>query len=188
MTNQDHLGGCYPTGDANTTMQDVWGWLMVQYNIKSMLDIGCGYGYTAKYFEQFLVHCTGVDGYTPAIENKMCGSHIEEHDYTLGELELANHNRWDLGWCAEVVEHIEEQYLPNLMHTFKACDHVCITHAVPGQAGHHHVNCQTSEYWIDRFTESGFVYDEKTTQLLRQTDRWKTQWGRPTLMMFHSTK
>ena len=188
MTNQDHLGGCYETGDSNTIVQEVWGWLMVQYNIQSMIDIGCGYGHAAEYFQKFLIHCTGVEGYKPAIENKVCSCPVVEHDYTLGELDLANHTRWNLGWCAEVVEHIEEKYLPNLLHTFKACDHVCITHAVPGQDGYHHVNCQTSEYWVDRFTEAGFIYDAENTALLRKTDRWKAHWGRPTLMLFHNTK
>ena len=33
-----------------------------------------------------------------------------------------------------------------------------MTHAVPGQGGHHHVNCQPSEYWIERIEALGYSF------------------------------
>ena len=35
-----------------------------------------------------------------------------------------------------------------------------MTHAVPGQAGHHHVNCQPSDYWIDLIAQRGYSLSE----------------------------
>ena len=34
-----------------------------------------------------------------------------------------------------------------------------MTHAVPGQAGHHHVNCQPQEYWINLLSQKGFMLE-----------------------------
>jgi hypothetical protein len=59
-----------------------------------------------------------------------------------------------------------------------------ITHGEPGQAGHHHVNCQDDAYWIEKFAEGGFIHVPDETAILRKTDRWSSGWGRRTLMMF----
>lgn len=182
----DHLGGCYPEGDANTIMHDVWGWLAVEYQVKRFLDVGCGYGHALQFMGNYDMHVEGVDGYLPAIENKVCGAGINIHDYTKGKFRKADEERWDLAWSAEFLEHIEEPYIPDVMHTFQACKHVCATHGEPGQIGHHHVNCQTTGYWVRQFYQYGFYYDHKATVKLRKTDRWKAGWGRRTLMVFHN--
>ena len=182
----DHLGGCYPEGDANLIMHDVWGWLIVEYDVKSCIDVGCGYGHALDFIEKLNVSSEGVDGYEPAVAGKICGSPVYSHDYTLGDYPKADETKWDLAWSGEFLEHVEERYLPHIMHTFKACKHVCATHAEPGQIGFHHVNCQTTDYWVTQFEKYGFAFDEGNTKKLRQTDRWHTGWGRRTLMLFHN--
>ncbi len=39
-----------------------------------------------------------------------------------------------------------------------------MTFAQPGQPGHHHVNCQPEEYWVERLREVGFASDERLTE------------------------
>jgi hypothetical protein len=34
-----------------------------------------------------------------------------------------------------------------------------MTHAVPGQGGHHHVNCQPAEYWIEKMRKRNYRLD-----------------------------
>jgi len=46
-----------------------------------------------------------------------------------------------------------------------------MTHAVPGQAGHHHVNCQPAEYWVEKLATRGF-------RLARDNDLMKEIAGR----------
>ena len=70
--------------------------------------------------------------------------------------------------CVEVVEHIEEKYVNNLMDTLCNGKYVLITHAFPGQDGWHHVNCQPSEYWIEKFSNRGYTFDEKQSLFLRK--------------------
>ena len=73
-----------------------------------------------------------------------------------------------MSWCCEFVEHVEEKYVHNFMKTFNECSLVAMTHGVPGQPGHHHVNCQTPEYWIKHFKEYGFNYLEDYSISLRK--------------------
>jgi hypothetical protein len=56
----------------------------------------------------------------------------------------------DVVWSCEVAEHIVEPKVDNYIDTLCNGRIVAMTHAVPGQPGHHHVNCQPSEYWIEK--------------------------------------
>ena len=45
---------------------------------------------------------------------------------------------------------------------------VVFTAAKPGQRGTFHVNLQPREYWINKFNDAGFEYQEATTQRLKK--------------------
>lgn len=180
-----HLGGAYPGGDGNTMMQDVYGYAMVKYELKTILDVGCGYGHTLEYFGRFLVSGTGVDGDPAAILGSVFGGEKIVHDFTVGPCQFGE-RVFDFGWSSEFLEHVDVQYMANYMDAFKRCKHVCTTHAAPGQNGHHHVALFPDEFWIDAFTKNGFVFDAGETALLRKTDRWSAPWGRCSLQLFHN--
>ena len=42
-----------------------------------------------------------------------------------------------------------------------------MTHAVPGQDGYHHVNCQLSNYWIEKVEKLGYRYNVSLSDYLR---------------------
>lgn len=151
-----HLGGYIPGGDPATHFPDLWKWLVDERNVRSVIDIGCGEGLAMKHFQQLGCRVTGVDGV------KQANHLILEHDYTHGPLSIRDH--FDLAWSCEFVEHVEEQYVPNFIATFKCANAVLMTHAEPGQPGHHHVNCQPASYWIDVMADAGFRFDEAFTQ------------------------
>jgi len=44
------------------------------------------------------------------------------------------------------------------------CKNVIMTHAVVGQTGYHHVNCQNAPYWIAKMAEYGL---KNTTEVLK---------------------
>ena len=177
-------GGAILQGDSNTIMPDVWGYLLVKFNLKGVIDIGCGYGHTLKWFQEHgRCNIAGVDGDPDCKEQSVVDKgHIMLHDFTTGPLNYGV--PFDLAWSAEFLEHVEEQFIPNFMPTFRLARYAVVTHAEPGQHGTHHVNCQTSEYWADKFAAYGFHHDPEETRLLRQTDRWNACWGRRTLMFF----
>lgn len=83
----------------------------------------------------------------------------------------------------EFVEHAEERFVPNILATFARCRYVAMTHALPGQGGHHHVNEQHSGYWIEKLASVGHVYDDATTQEARSICEPAT-FARRTLLLF----
>lgn len=178
----DHIGGAFEQGDPLTTMVDVWGYLLVKYQVKSVIDVGCGFGHTLKWFAEYGCQITGIEGWHEAVERSQVPGMVIEHDFTKGVPSISH--SVNLAWSAEFLEHVDEECLPNVMPVFKMAKYSCITHGEPGQPGYHHVNCRPSEYWRDKFAEYGMIWDERETALLRRTDRWQAMYGRRTLMFF----
>ena len=182
----EHLGGAYPQGDGNTTMPDVWGYLVVRYQVKSVLDIGCGFGHAMKWFGDFLISTHGVEGWEEAFNGHLVPGHVTLHDYTKGPAPLGDKS-FDLCWCAEFVEHVDAKFISNYMADMKRCRVVCITHAEPFQNGHHHVTLKEDSWWESVFESHGFSHNRVESARLRATDRWSAGWGRRTLMVFENT-
>ncbi len=68
----------------------------------------------------------------------------------------------------EFVEHVSAEAMPNFIETMKKCKYVAMTFAGPGQGGHHHVNEQPAEYWIQHLENAGFKYEPEITEELRK--------------------
>jgi SAM-dependent methyltransferase len=163
----DHVGGCNIYGDPCTELPKTWKYLVDTLNIKSVVDVGCGFGFHSKYFKEVLdCEVLGIEGSSKVVELSLLPENIVWHDYTKGAYPLSK--VYDLGWCIECVEHIEEQYIPNFMETFKSCRYVAMTHGTPGQGGYHHVNCQPMEYWLKVFSENGFELEQQLTDTSRK--------------------
>lgn len=132
--------------------------------VKSMLDIGCGPGDMVELARNRGLETVGIDG---DFTLKLNPTLFVTHDFTTGPLTNSLVDReFDLAWSVEFLEHVEEKYISNFMTEFAKCKYVVCTAAPPGHTGHHHVNCQPIEYWIDVFGKYGFSYDgDKTTEL-----------------------
>jgi len=185
--NKDHLGGCIlndTVGDINTWCPCLWDILVELTNAKSVIDVGCGVGYSVKYFSDKGLSVFGVDGLQDVLEHSPVRDQIVIHDYTKSPYTL-DHSV-DLAWSCEFVEHIEEQFMENFMKTFDGCRYVAMTHAFPGQDGYHHVNCQFPQYWIKQFSDRGFRYLESETEMLKQSiaDKPYGHWVRNSFMLF----
>lgn len=166
--NEGHLGGFSLGGDGGTYYPIMWKYLVDSFNIKSVMDIGCGRGFSAKFFKSLGCEVVGIDGCTYAKDLTLLDEdEFIFHDFTKGELIVKNGKLYDLGWTCEFVEHVEEQYIKNYMKCVSQCKHLAMTFAHPGQGGHHHVNENTQEYWISKMNEYGFIFDENMTNILR---------------------
>lgn len=159
-----HLGGYIPNGDPNTYSHEVWDW-MIQNGIKSVIDVGCGEGHSTKYFLDKGIEVIGIEGGENAYNNSPVKEKLILHDYTEGPYVLDK--KYDAVWSCEFVEHVEEKYLDNFLSTFACADKIFMTHAVPGQDGYHHVNCQTAEYWVQKLKNIGFEYNDEVSKMLR---------------------
>jgi hypothetical protein len=174
-----HLGGSITVGDPFTYSPLVWDYVIDRFCITSALDLGSGCGNASFYMHKKGVRVLAVEGLRASVEVSLYPA--IQHDLTKG----AVFARVDLVHCQEVVEHIEEKYLENLLDSFATGKYVLMTHAVPGQGGHHHVNLQPSEYWIEHLSRRGFrLLQEDTTRIRALAQRDGAQYLTNTGMIF----
>jgi len=158
-----HLGG-----HKNKTHLDegTLDYIIKKFKTKTFLDIGCGPGGMVKLASDKGLKAFGIDGDWLVQREESVKDKVHIHDYTTGASNIGG--KYDLVWSTEFLEHVDEQYQKNYMNDFTKGKHALVTFAPPGKGGHHHVNCQTAEYWIDVFAKYNFEYDDFTTQTIRK--------------------
>lgn len=125
------------------------------FNIKTMVDVGCGPGGMVAVARDRGVITTGIDGDQSLTVDV-------QHNFDDGPLQIPP---TDLAWAVEFLEHIEEQYLDNVFSVFGNCKYVFCTHN--RKPGPWHSNCQGTDYWIREFLQRGFRYDPETTRQIK---------------------
>jgi hypothetical protein len=177
-----HLGGNAIQGDPFTHTPLAWRYLVERFAVRTALDVGSGRGYAALNFSRLGVITLAVDGFIDNVLNSVYPAVC--HDLTASPFVT----RVDLVHCQEVVEHIEEEHVQNLIDTFKSGRFLCMTHALPGQDGHHHVNCQAPDYWIDLMTLNGFsLLTEDTKRVRYYAERDNGHYLAQTALVFANT-
>ena len=144
------LGGNIRGGDPNTWCPALWRYLIGSFGVRSVLDVGCGEGHAVKWFRDAGIDAEGIDGLALNVERAV--TPILLHDLTAGPFI----HPVDLVWCCEVAEHIDPEKVDNLIDTLANGRVIAMTHAVPGQGGWHHVNCQPAGYWIEQIEARGY--------------------------------
>lgn len=148
---------------------------------RRIVDLGCGLNYYITVFNKAgYKYAFGID----AVD---CGSRFAEvHDLTkpLPINQGAPMNVLSL----EVGEHIDYEgsliYLDNIVAVAQGGE-VIMSWAVPGQAGHGHINTQTNAWVIEQMESRGYVINPELTLQLREAVReCKCDWFRNTLMYF----
>lgn len=192
FVNEGHLGGFvaadehYPNGDPMTYTPKVWEYLLRVYDPYTVYDIGCGEGHAIRWFldrrddKLSLKDVGGFEGCQTAIEKGVVPGHIVQYDFAAppnnAGFVILNPSARKLIWSCEFVEHVEEQHAKNFLRLFGQADVVAMTHAFPGQPGHHHVNCQPAEYWIDKMKAMGMELNHIATAESRsvaEPSHWK---------------
>jgi hypothetical protein len=147
------LGGNIRHGDANTFCPKLWSYLIDRFAIRSMLDVGCGEGHAVNFFFRRGVMAHGIEGLRSNVARAVVP--VACHDLLVGPYYMPV----DFVWCCEVVEHIPPEKVDNLLDTLTNGRVIAMTHGVPGQEGHHHVNCQPKEYWIEHMAKRGYALE-----------------------------
>jgi SAM-dependent methyltransferase len=149
-TDRPDLGGNYRRGDSKSITPKLWRYLVDRFAIRSILDVGCGEGHALAAFRRMGVIAHGIDGLRANLK-------AARHPFAVHDLTVAPYvYPCDLVLCVEVVEHVAERHLSNVMGTLANGPVVVMTHGLPGQPGHHHVNLQPAEYWVSRFARIGY--------------------------------
>lgn len=167
---EPHLGGWWsakvPWGDPGTWGPEIWNKIIREYNIESVADIGCGLGASTSYFAKKGLYAVGVEGGRNAINNSMFEGHIILNDYTLSSA-FQDEEEFDLIWCCEFVQHVEEKFVDNFLKDFKHARYIAMTYEGT-ESPHHRVNVKTDQYWIDKLNIIGFKYNKEFTESLRK--------------------
>lgn len=162
IAQEAHLSGNIREGDPNTFAPRVWRYLLERFAVRSVMDLGSGIGYAADWFYKQGCQVVAIEGLK---EN--CAAALYptvQWDLTRGAISCAV----DLVHCQEVVEHIEEEFIDNLIASLANGRFILLTHALPGQAGYHHVNLKPPEYWISHMRRFGCVLLEEDTKRVRE--------------------
>lgn len=179
----NHLGG-----HMNKTHIDrgALEYMMREHGVRSMYDVGCGPG--SQVWLARDLGCNpafGVDGDWTVLPAEH-RHNFEVHDFVFGPY-IPSHTRYDMVWSVEFLEHLEEQYLSNIKPIFDRARFAVITHALPGAGGHHHVNCQTPQYWKDLFSDWGFDFKPVFTEQIRKASTMAKPFMQNTGMVFERT-
>lgn len=173
----DHLGGSEGETHVDEGTLD---FIIQATGAKTMVDVGCGPGGMVQLANSKGMRAIGIDG-DFTIQRTI--PHFI-HDFTTGHVDLKQ--VFDLCWCVEFVEHVEEQYMQNFIKVFQQCRFLMMTYAVPGQGGHHHVNEQPTEYWIKHLTDAGFVFELEMSKAIRHASTMKQRYIRQHGLFFRN--
>lgn len=167
---EKHLGGWWsakvPWGDPGTWGPEIWNKIIREYNIESVADIGCGLAASTSYFAKKNLYAVGVEGGRNAINNSLFEGHIILNDYTISSA-FQDDEEFDLIWCCEFVQHVEEKFVDNFLKDFKHAKYIAMTYEGT-ESQHHRVNVKTDQYWIDKLNIIGFKYNKEFTEVLRK--------------------
>ena len=164
------LGGNMRHGDIHTWCPALWRFLIDRYAVRSILDVGCGEGHSVLFFHRLGLFAHGIDGLETNVRRAVVP--IAQHDLLTGSYLMPV----DMVWCCEVAEHIEENSVSNFLDTITNGRVVAMTHALPGQGGYHHVNCQPPEYWIEQMKCRNYVLSEDN-DLIREISGRDNTWN-----------
>lgn len=157
-----HLGG-FIYRDNNTISENVWNYILGPIAAKSIIDLGCGKGYSARYFLDKGAKVLCVEGSHDAVMQSLLPPEvIVEHDFTRGP--WWPEETFDIAWSTEFLEHVGRQYMRNYMPIFQRSALIFVTSS--GWGGHHHVEVHGSWWWISRFEAQGFVYSERLSKII----------------------
>jgi len=169
----ESLDGIYKGGFFKNRYKLAWrAPILVQSILKilaprSVLDVGCAVGELVKEFTEQGVVARGLEGATTSVPFLLVPEKmVLFHDL---RLPIVLNETFDLVVCFEVAEHIEPEYADQFLSNLRSfSSRILMSAAPPGQGGHHHVNCQPYQYWIDKMSVFGYRFVTETTDRIKE--------------------
>lgn len=179
--NYIHTENIHNTKDAEAVLPYLFS--ILDLNVTSMLDIGCGTGSWLSVAKKMgVTNVKGVDGIYVG-DSMFC---IDKKDFLLHNLteSLDLGVEYDVAISLEVAEHLPEMFAENIVNILsKHSKIILFSAAIPNQGGQNHLNEQPASYWIEKFQNRGYVLFD----VLRH-DLWNDNniywWYRQNMILF----
>tara|TARA_R110002153_G_scaffold274109_1_gene447177 strand:- start:124 stop:1788 length:1665 start_codon:yes stop_codon:yes gene_type:complete len=146
-------------------------WIKKYFKPKEVVDIGCGSGLYVDSLRDQKIKTVGYD-INPIVEGKK---------YLTKKSIFDINHKSELIICLEVAEHIEtkhnDEIVKSLYNNLKPGGTLIFTAAFPGQQGIGHINCQSKEYWLEKFVDIGLIRDTKAEDNWEKTMSKKRHMG-----------
>lgn len=145
-----------------------------KFNFKSCVDVGCAKGFLVHALRILGCNAYGEDISQYAIEN--C------HDKVKKYLSTETEKKYDLLICKDVLEHVSESNLPELLQKFlKRAEQFFFVIPLGDnnlfrireyEIDVTHITKKDEEWWIDLFTQCGFVLKEFSYSMGPIKEKW----------------
>lgn len=128
----------------------------------SVLDVGCAYGYIVKHLLDEGIHSVGMEISKWCESRRIIPDNFITHDMRVAPYPFKD-KEFDLVYCEGVLEHIEEEYIPDIMKEFERIskermiqvtfeDHPNATQ----EAGH--LCIHDFQWWLDRIPDYTWLF------------------------------
>lgn len=140
--------------------QEILPYIINTFNVKSVIDIGCGNGSWLNMAKQLgIINIKGIDG----VQVPQAELLINKDEFLQVDLQkpFKEDSKYDLAICLEVAEHLHEDAAQTIVNTICSySDVILFSAAIPNQGGQNHLNEQWPDYWQEKFEVNGFsAYD-----------------------------
>lgn len=134
---------------------------------RSVLDIGCGYGFTVRRFLDSGIYAFGIDisKWCEEKAKQIIPNYFKRWDICKP---LPFHNKeFDLIYCMGVLEHIQEDFIDGIFHEFDRVAHKKVlqiafsTHPDASKTSGH-MCLHNAEWWINRMPYHTFLFGQDT--------------------------
>ena len=142
-------------------------YILMQNNVASITDLGCGTGHYVKMIENFNIKTQGFDGNPDTQKWDVSGG------ICVGPVDIVKEQFWDVTdavMSIEVAEHIpaeyEQAFISNLVNSARHL--IFLSWGVPGQGGEGHVNGQWGADVVQKMNQSGWERNDIYTNMLQK--------------------
>ena len=120
-----HLGG-FTDFDQEGFSNNTFNFMLGPLGVKSVVDVGCGRGFSTNRFRELGARVLCVEGSRDAIERSVLPRRLVlQHDFSRGPWWPSR--TFDAAWAVEFLEHVGRQFLPNYLPVFRRAALVFVT-------------------------------------------------------------
>lgn len=164
-----HLGG-FSEMDVGGISIPTFKYMVEKLGVKSLIDIGCGRGFSTSWFVLHGVDAICAEGSHDGVLRTIIPEsekRVFEHDFSRGPWWPAK--TYDAAWSVEFLEHVGVNFHVNYVAAFRKAALLFVT--ASSGTGWHHVEVHKPAWWIRKYESYGFRYNDELTQELRELAR-----------------